>query len=97
MKSLILKSTVIFILLLVPVAALSGCGPKPPVKFQTLQIQDSDLSRGYDMYQFVSIHPDTSDEDVETLLKWFDEVKYPAANKIGIYVWNNPQAALTSK
>ncbi len=89
------------ILLLVAVVstAISGCGPKSPIPYQPLQIQDSEEAKGYDIYLYIAIPPDKGDriytpEQIEELLKWFDEVKYPTVNKMAIFVWKNPQAAL---
>jgi hypothetical protein len=78
---------------------LSGCGPRPPIPYQTLQIQDSDESRGYDIYLYVavdpkSLKPETKDAQIEALLKWFDEMKYPQVKRMRVFVWDNPQGAL---
>jgi hypothetical protein len=71
-----------------------GCGPQPPVDYQQLQIQDSEESQGYDVYLYVAIKPGTKRADIESLLKWFDEVKFAKVNKVKVFVWDNPQAAL---
>lgn len=78
---------------------LSGCGSRPPLAYQTLQIQDSEESQGYDVYLYVavdprSLKPETKDAQIEALLKWFDEMKYPQVNKMRVFVWDNPQSAL---
>lgn len=89
----------VLVLVAVVCTAVSGCGPKPPIPYQMLQIQDSEEAEGYDIYLYVAIPPDKKDriytpEQVEELLKWFDEVKYPTVNKMAVFVWKNPQAAL---
>jgi len=71
-----------------------GCGPRPPVAYQQLQIQDAEEAKGYDVYLYVAIDRETPRDKVESLLKWFDQVKFLKAKKIRIFVWDNPQAAL---
>ncbi|HDS31132.1 MAG TPA: hypothetical protein ENN67_08830 [Firmicutes bacterium] len=72
----------------------TGCGPTPPFPYQPLVIQDTEESHGYDVYLYVSVTKDKKPEDIRVLLKWFDEEKFPTTNKMKIFVWNNPQAAL---
>ena len=91
-KQFLLYSLVVLISLMV----WYGCGPKPPIDYQTLQIQDSEESRGYDIYLYIAVPKETKDEDIEKLLKWFDEVKYPQVKTMRVFVWDNPQAALMS-
>ncbi len=71
-----------------------GCGPRPPVAYQQLQIQDTEESRGYDVYLYISVNRALPASDVTALLEWFRDVRYADQNKIAIYVWDNPQAAL---
>jgi hypothetical protein len=72
----------------------TGCGPRPPVDYQQLQIQDTEESQGYDVYLYVAINPNSKRGEIEALLKWFDEVKFAKVNKMRVFVWDNPQAAL---
>ena len=81
---------------LVLLTTVAGCGPQPPVDYQQLQIQDSEESRGYDVYLYVAVKPNTPDDEIEALLKWFDTARYPQVNKMKVFVWDNPQAALIS-
>lgn len=83
-------------LLLIPVIFLAGCGPKPPIHFQQLQIQDSSEAEGYDVYLYISVEPGLPLGDVGELLEWLRDVKFADQNKIKIYVWDNPQAAMLS-
>lgn len=80
--------------LVIGCAFCTGCGPRPPVSYQQLQVQDSEEAEGFDVYMYVAVSPKTTPEEVESLLKWFDEVKFPNVNKMRIFVWDNPQAAL---
>jgi hypothetical protein len=85
---------------LVTILAYAGCSPTPPIPYQQLQIQDSEESQGYDVYLYVAINTQDIPEEsnlnakVEELLKWFEQVKFPKANKIKVYIWRNPQSAL---
>lgn len=81
-------------ILLLFAAMAAGCAKRPPVPYQQLQISDSEESKGYDVYLYIAIQGEVTERDVEDLLKWFDEVKYPEVNTIAVYVWRNPQAAL---
>ncbi len=83
-------------LLLIPLFLITGCGPKPPLHFQTLQIQDSSVSEGYDIYLYISVEPGLPQGEVSELLEWLRDVKFADQNKIKIYVWDNPQAAMLS-
>lgn len=80
--------------LIILLAGIAGCGPRPPVRYQQLQIQDSEESRGFDIYLYVAVRPGTTEEQVEALLKWFDTVKYPSVKTMKVFVWTNPQSAL---
>jgi hypothetical protein len=92
-----IKTILIFIIFAAGISALIiGCGPRPPVSYQQLQIQDSSESQGYDIYMYISVKPGLNASQVEGLLKWFRDVKFPTQNKIKILVWDNPQAALMS-
>jgi hypothetical protein len=73
---------------------LSGCGPIPPIPYQQLQVQDTEQAQGYDVYLYIAVTKDRTPQQIESLLKWFDSVKYPSVNKMAVFVWNNPQAAL---
>lgn len=83
-------------LLLIPVILTVGCGPKPPLPYQQLQVQDSSEGEGYDIYLYISVKPGLPLGDIGELLEWFRDVKFADQNKIKIYVWDNPQAALLS-
>ncbi len=74
--------------------ALSGCGPSPPIPYRQLQIQHTEEAEGYDVYLYASIGKGWTPEEIEALLKWFDEVKYPQVNKMKVVLWTNPQGAL---
>jgi len=89
-KSILILLTGIIILL------LTGCGPKPPVRYQQLTIQDSEEARGWDIYLYVAVEPGQPSGDIESLLEWFRDVKFPESNRIKIFVWDNPQSALTN-
>lgn len=91
-RYLIVGISLFVLALMLPIIA--GCGPKPPVEYQQLQIQDAEESRGFDVYMYVAVKPETTTAKVEALLKWFNEVKFPTAKKMRIYVWNNSAAAL---
>jgi hypothetical protein len=91
-KCLTIRILLFVLLLIFPLIA--GCSPKPPVEYQQLQIQDSEEANGFDVYLYVAVKPDTPQDKVESLLKWFNEVKFAKAKKMRIYVWNNPAAAL---
>lgn len=83
------------ILLFIVGTLLISCGPKPPIDYQQLQIADSEEAAGYDVYLYVAVKPDkASKENIENLLKWFEEMKYPNVKKMAIFVWTNPQSAL---
>ena len=85
-------------ILLIALVQITGCGPNPPVQFQELQVQDTEASEGYDVYLFVAINKPgnqpTTAEDVTALLEWFRDVRFADVNKIKVFVWSNPQAAL---
>lgn len=83
-------------LLLISVFLITGCGPKPPLHFQPLQIQDSSEAEGYDIYLYIAVEPGLPQGDVSELLEWFRDVKFADQNKIKIFVWDNPQAAIVS-
>jgi len=89
---------IIFVFLLltvIPLCTLSGCGPKPPVPYQPLQVQDTEEASGWDVYMYIAIDPNAVDSDeVRRLLGWFRDVRFADQNKIMIFVWNNPQSAL---
>ncbi len=72
----------------------SGCGPQPPVPYQELQVQDTEASEGWDVYLFVAIDRNSTAEEVTTLLEWFRDDRFADVNRIRIFIWNNPQAAL---
>lgn len=93
---MVLKNSIYHLLIFMAIFAMTetGCGPKPPVQYQQLQIQDTTESEGYDIYLFVAVKRDTPDEKVEALLQWFRDVKYPQVKKMKVFVWNNPQGAL---
>lgn len=84
------------LLLAIGLLLISGCGPRPPIPYQQLQVQDSSESVGYDVYMYVAVEKGLAAGDVEDLLEWFRDVKFPEENKIRILVWNNPQSALIS-
>lgn len=95
----IAQITAVLLALISIQVVLSGCGPRPPMAYQTLQIQDSEESQGYDVYLYVAVDPrdlkpETKNAQIEALLKWFDEMKYPQVNKMRVFVWDNPQSAL---
>lgn len=90
------KTILIPLLILAGLLLSYGCGPRPPISYQTLQVQDSTESRGYDVYMYVAVDKELASGQVEDLLEWFRDVKYPDQNKIKILVWDNPQAALIS-
>ncbi|MCK4720645.1 hypothetical protein KAU08_08295 [bacterium] len=83
-------------LLLIPVILTAGCGPGPPMPYQTLQIQDSSEAEGYDIYLYIAVKPGLPLGEVGELLEWLRDVKFADQNKIKIYVWDNPQAAMLS-
>lgn len=83
-------------LLLIPVFLIAGCGPNPPIHYQQLQIQDYTETEGYDIYLYISVKPGLAQGEVGELLDWFRDVKFADQNKIKIYVWDNPQAAILS-
>jgi hypothetical protein len=83
------------LLLIIPLFMLSGCGPKPPVPYQQLQVQDTEEASGWDVYLYIAVNPNSvNSEEVRRLLEWFRDVRFANANRIMIYVWDNPQSAL---
>ena len=89
-KSFVLLFALIGLVALV----LTGCGPRPPIPYQTLQVQDSGESAGYDVYMYIAVTKEIPSGDVTALLEWFRDVKFSDVNSIKIFVWNNPQSAL---
>jgi len=90
--SLVLLSAI----LIAGILCLSGCGEKPPVPYQQLQVQDMDETQGWDIYMYIAVTPGKSEEEITQLLEWFRDVKYAEVNRIQIQVWDNPQSALIS-
>ncbi len=88
-------SVIFFTAVLILLAGImQGCGPRPPIPYQQLQVQDAEESRGYDIYMYVAVSKGLSAGEVESLLEWFRDEKFPEQNRIRIFVWDNPQAAL---
>jgi len=90
------KYPVILAVIALTAGIVTGCGPRPPIPYQQLQVQDTEESQGYDVYLYVAVRPGLTESQVEGLLVWFRDVKYPAADKMRVFVWDNPQAALLS-
>lgn len=87
--------SIAFLLIAIPLSIATSCGPRSPVPYQPLQVQDSEEAEGWDVYMYVAIDPDRIDsEGVEELLEWFRDVRFPEENRIRIFVWDNPQSAL---